>query len=102
MESKLKIIFLAAIALGIWVQVFQNASQSSMTRYVSVVNDVNVMDITPKPPINDKPIDINIAAINGKENVFLDDMGHQSNGRGGSGGRLGSTEYFYLPVHVKN
>ena len=42
MESKLKVFFLAAIALGIWVQVFQNASQSSMTRYVSVVNDVNV------------------------------------------------------------
>lgn len=102
MENKLKIIFLAAIALGIWVQVFQNASQSTVTRNVSVVNDVYVKDITPKPPVSDEPIDVNIAAINGKENVFLDDMGNQSNGRGGSGGRLGSTEYFYLPVHPGN
>jgi hypothetical protein len=101
MENKLKIVLLAAIALGIWVQVFQNVNQNSVTRNVSVVNDVNVKDITPKPPVSDEPIDINIAAINGKENVFLDDMGHKPNGRFG-GGRFGSSEYFYLPVHVNN
>ena len=71
MENKLKIVLLAAIALGIWVQVFQNVNQNSVTRNVSVVNDVNVKDITPKPPVSDEPIDVNIAAINGKENVFI-------------------------------
>ena len=101
MESKLKVIFLAAIALGIWVQVFQNASQSSMTRYVSVVNDVNVFDITPKPPVNDKPIDINIAAINGCKSAFYDESGSPEGGSFGRGG-FGSNRFIYLPIHFRN
>jgi hypothetical protein len=101
MENKLKIVLLAAIALGIWVQVFQNVSQNSATRSVSVVNDVNVKDITPKPPVSDEPIDVNIAAINGDKTAFYDEIGSPEGGSFGRGG-FGNRQFIYLPIHIGN
>jgi hypothetical protein len=101
MENKLKIVLLAAIALGIWVQVFQNVNQNSGTRNVSVVNDVNVKDITPKPPVSDEPIDVNIAAINGDNSAFYDESGSPEGGSFGRGG-FGNRRFIYLPIHIRN
>lgn len=101
MENKLKILLLAAIALGIWVQVFQNVSQNSATQSVSVVNDVNVKDITPEPPVSDEPIDVNIAAINGDETAFCDENGSPQGGSFGRGG-FGNRRFIYMPIHITN
>ena len=98
MENKLKVFFLALIAIGVWVQVLQTGMRSSETQIVSVINTVDVNDVTPK---SEDPIDVNIAAINGNKSAFVDQSGSPENGGFGSFG-FGGKGYYYLPIYLSH
>ena len=82
-------ISLIAIAIGIWMLVFQNFGIIPSKKNVGVENTVDVrgkVDVEGKVDVGNV-VDMNIKEINGQENVFYNDPGHGH-----------PDKYFKLPV----
>ena len=69
-KKSLQNIILAIIAIGIWAIFLQNAGVISTNQNVRVVNTIDA-DVSGSVEI-DNTVDINIEAINGKNNAFYD------------------------------
>jgi hypothetical protein len=69
-KKSLQNIILSIIAIGIWAIFLQNAGVISTNQNVRVVNTIDA-DVSGSVEI-DNTVDINIEAINGKNNAFYD------------------------------
>ena len=85
-------VLLLLIASGIWANIFISSNNSYATQDVRVINTVDT-EVQGSVKVNgsvsvDNTVDINIAKINGKWNVFYDSGGNE--------------EYIRLPVYTFN